>query len=245
MARPLRLPSTRVARMLILPLLILLCLVIRPLCIDPKGAPTDFSNLPDLAKWPSSALLPARLVRQRQGSSGLDVDDRYLFVRKLGSGREGTVRLYRDTSTGDLVAIKAFHSKYRNPVPAPVFEALEAENVNYWPTEIPATILLGGSTLGNDDTSVVPKCGPEPWDLDMPPALDYFLVRGSRRPSSPLTWHLATPYLDKGTLTDLAKSLEVENQTFNDLDVSLRPTLHRLLGSLARMHRLGFVRRAW
>ncbi|KAI4174050.1 MAG: hypothetical protein LQ343_002614 [Gyalolechia ehrenbergii] len=237
MARLIRLLNTRATRTIILAFLILLCLLTKPVCVDPKGAPTDFSCLPDFSEWPSNIQLPRQLVRRQQGSSALDIDDRYLFVRELGSGREGIVRLYWDTSTGDSVAIKAFHSKYRNPVPARVFEALKAENVHYWPTEIQATILLGVSTLRNDDTGSSPKCGVETWSLDMLLALDYFLVHGTPLPSATI--------LAKGRLPIWQKSLEVENQTFNDLDLSLRPTLHRFLGSLARMHKIGLVRKAW
>ncbi|KAI4090446.1 MAG: hypothetical protein LQ344_004752 [Seirophora lacunosa] len=245
MARLTRLLNTRFARMVILVVVMLLCLINRPTRIDPKAAPTDFSTLPDFSEWPSDTQLPPQLVRQYRGSSGLDIDDRYFFVRVLGSGREGTVSLYQDMNTGDPVAIKAFHTKYRNPVPARLLEALKAEDVNHWPTEIPATLLLGGSTLWSDDRGSFPKRGLGVSSLDMLPALDYFLVRESPRHPASLTWHLATPYLGRGTLTDLAMSLEVDNQTPNDLDLSLRPNLHRLLGSLARMHRTGVVREAW
>ncbi|KAL8748294.1 MAG: hypothetical protein Q9184_007421, partial [Pyrenodesmia sp. 2 TL-2023] len=170
--------STRFSRVLVLALLILLFLINRPVQVDLKGAPTDFSSLSNFSNWPSSAQLPRQFVRHPQGSSGLDIDDRYVFVRELGSGCEGTVRLYRDTSTGNPVAIKAFQSKYRNPLPPRLSEALEARNVNYWPTEIPATILLGGSTLGRDDSGLISKNELELSSLDMIPALDYFLMRG-------------------------------------------------------------------
>ncbi|KAL9012407.1 MAG: hypothetical protein Q9173_002830 [Seirophora scorigena] len=225
--------------MVILVVVMLFCLINQPMCIDPKAAPTDFSSLPDFSEWPSDTQLPRQLVRQYRGFSGLDIDDRYFFIRVLGSGREGTVSLYQDMNTGASVAIKAFHTKYRNPVPARILEALKAEDVNHWPTEIPATLLLAGSTLWNDDRSSFPERGHEVSSLDMLPALDYFLVRESPRHPASLTWHLATPYLGRGTLTDLAMSLEVENQTPNDLDLALRPNLHRLLGSLARMHGIG------
>lgn len=242
MIRLTRLLSTRSSRVFVLALLILLCLINRPARVDLKGAPTDFSSLSNFSDWPSSAQLPRQLVRQLQGSSGLEIDYRYIFVRELGSGCEGTVRLYRDTSTGSPVAIKAFQSKYRNPLPARLSEALKAEDVNYWPTEIPATILLGGSTLGRDDSGLISNHGLESSSVDMLPALDYFLIQGS---TGPLIWHLVTPYLGKGTLVNLSKRLAAENRTFTDLDLFLRPTLHRLLGSIARMHRIGVVCRAW
>ncbi|KAL8917057.1 MAG: hypothetical protein Q9208_008173 [Pyrenodesmia sp. 3 TL-2023] len=239
MIRLIRLLSTRSSRVFILALLILIFLINRPVRVDLKGAPTDFSGLSDFSNWPSAAQLPRRLVRHLRGSSGLDIDDRYLFVRELGSGCEGTVRLYRDTSSGSPVAIKSFQSKYRNPLPARVTEALEAEDVTYWPTEIPATILLGGSTLGRNDSGLISKHEFESSNVDILPALDYFLIRGSTRPLDPLIWHLVTPYLGKGTFIDLSKRLAAENRTFAHLDLSLRPSLHRFLGSLARMHRIG------
>ncbi|KAI4097979.1 MAG: hypothetical protein LQ339_006640 [Xanthoria mediterranea] len=183
--------------------------------------------------------LPQQLVRQLRGSSGVDIDQRYLFVRRLGGGREGAVSLYHDTSTDGLVAIKRFQSVYRNPVPEPIREALEAEDVNYWPAEIPATILLGGLAMRPDTTGPLPKRGLEPSTSDVLPALDYFLVRGSSWSPASLTWHLATPYLGKGTLMHLANNLATKNWTFGNLDQSLRPALHRLLGSLARLHRMG------
>ncbi|KAI4183608.1 MAG: hypothetical protein LQ346_006281 [Caloplaca aetnensis] len=165
--------------------------------VDLKGAPTDFSSLPDLSNRSSSTQLPRQLVRQLQGSSGLDIDDRYIFVRELGSGCEGTVRLYRDTSTGRPVAIKVFQSKYRNPLPAHISEALEAESVKYWPAEIPATILLGESALGMNDSGLIADHEIEPSSVDVLPALDYFLIRGSTRlpPALGNVRELRHPYL--------------------------------------------------
>lgn len=244
MARLVRLLSIRATRVFILILLIIFCFIYRPVRVDLKAAPTDFSSLPDIPDWPSYARLPRPLVRKLHGSSGLDIGGRYLFIRKLGGGREGSVRLYGDTSTGGLVAIKRFQSVYRNPVPAPILEALKAEDVIYWPAEIQATILLGGLTLGTDASGFLSKRGLGPSSLDMLPALDYFLVRGSTWTSPSLTWHLATPYLGKGTLTDLAKSLKAESRTSSDLDHSLRPSLQRLLLSIERIHRTGIVSKA-
>lgn len=96
-----------------------------------------------------------------------------------------------------------------------------------------------------DTIGSLPKRGLESSISDVLPALDYFLVRGNSWSSASLTWHLATPYLGKGTLTHLANNLETKNMTFGNLDQSLRPALHRLLGSLARLHRMGLVCKAW
>ncbi|KAL8652454.1 MAG: hypothetical protein Q9226_004266 [Calogaya cf. arnoldii] len=239
MVRLTRWLGARATRTIIFALFIVLFLLHKPVYVSLKGAPTDFSCLFDVSDWPANAQLPEQLVRQHQGSSGLDIDGRYLFVRQLGGGREGAVKLYQDTSTSNLVAIKRFHTLYRNPLPEPIHQALSAEEVNYWPAKIPATILLGGLALRPLDGDPLSKRGLGSENLDMLPALDYFLVRRNTWHSSSLTWHLATPYLGKGTLSHLAENLEVKNQTFNDLDRALRPGLYRLLGSIARLHKLG------
>ena len=244
MVRLMRCLSTRATRVFILTSLILLFFLNKPVYVSLKGAPTDFSSLLDVSAWPPRTQLPQQLVRQLRGSSGLDIDQRYLFVRRLGGGREGAVSLYHDTSTDGLVAIKRFQSVYRNPVPEPIHEALEAEDVNYWPAEIPATILLGGLAMSPDTTGSRPKRGFESSTSDVLPALDYFLVREKSWSAASLTWHLATPYLSKGTLTHLANNLETKNLTSGNLDQLLRPGFHRLLGSLARLHRMGVVCKA-
>ena len=83
--------------------------------------------------------------------------------------------------------------------------------------------------------------------MDTVPALDYFVLHpnGWRLTSS--KWQLVTPYLGRdggdgeGTLSDFAERLKREKQTFQDLDLALRPKLHGLLRSLAHMHYIGFV----
>ncbi|KAI4284393.1 MAG: hypothetical protein L6R38_001446 [Xanthoria sp. 2 TBL-2021] len=202
MVRLIRWLGTRATRMIILALLIVLFLLKKPVCVNLKGAPTDFSGLFDVSNWPPHAQLPQQLIQQLQGSSGLDINERYLFVRQLGGGREGAVSLYHDTSNGGLVAIKRFQTMYRNPVPEPIHKVLEAEEVSYWPAEIPATILLGGLALRPDETAPLSKRRLEPSHSDMLPALDCFLVHESSSSSTSSTWHLATPYLGKGTLTE-------------------------------------------
>ncbi|KAL8883095.1 MAG: hypothetical protein Q9192_007463, partial [Flavoplaca navasiana] len=136
--------------------------------------------------------------------------------------------------TGELVAIKRFQSVYRNPVPAPILQALGDEEVNSWPAEIQATIMLGGFEPRGDGPGLNAER-----DFDILPALDYFLVRDNNCCSKPLTWHLVTPYLSKGTLTHLARTLETRNQTSSALDEFYRPAFHRLLESLSRLHKLG------
>ncbi|KAL8840421.1 MAG: hypothetical protein Q9176_003919 [Flavoplaca citrina] len=234
MVRPPRWLGARATRIFILTFVIFLFVLHQPTCIDLKGAPTNFSTLFEVSDWPPDALIPQHLIRHQGGSSGLDIDDRYLFVRYLGNGREGAVSLYQDSRTGELVAMKQFQTVYRNPVPAPIRQALGDEEVNSWPAEIQATILLGGFEPRGDESSLSSER-----DLDILPALDYFLVRDDNCCSKPLTWHLVTPYLSKGTLSHLARTLEKRNQTSSALDESYRPNFHRLLQSLSRLHKLG------
>ncbi|KAL9032569.1 MAG: hypothetical protein Q9180_006428, partial [Flavoplaca navasiana] len=239
MVRPPRWLAARATRIFILTSVLFLFFLHQPTCIDLKAAPTNFSSLFQVSDWPPDALIPQHLIRQQGGSSGLDIDDRYLFVRYLGNGREGAVSLYQDSSTGELVAVKRFQSVYRNPVPAPILQALGDEEVNSWPAEIQATILLGGFEPRSDEPNLTSKRDLERSDLDILPALDYFLVRDNNCCSKPLTWHLVTPYLSKGTLTHLARTLETRNQTFSAVDDSFRPAFHRLLESLSQLHKLG------
>ncbi|KAL8955444.1 MAG: hypothetical protein Q9183_006642 [Haloplaca sp. 2 TL-2023] len=237
--------GARATRILVLVFVIFLFFLYQPTCIDPtcnslKSEPTNFSSLLEVSDWPPDALIPQHLVRQQGGSSGLDIDDRYVFIRYLGNGREGAVSIYQDTSTDELVAIKRFQSAYRNPVPAPILNALGDKDVGYWPAEIQATLLLGGfQSNRSDEPGVIPQRALEDLDLSMLPALDYFLVRGTDCCTKPLTWHLVTPYLGKGTLTHLAKSLQKSNQTTAAVDDAFRPAFTRLLSALSRLHKLG------
>ncbi|KAL8661409.1 MAG: hypothetical protein Q9168_008389 [Polycauliona sp. 1 TL-2023] len=208
------------------------------MCADLKGAPTDFSGLLEHLERASEPQIPRKLIRRYRGPSALDIDDRYAFVRRLGGGREGAVNLYEDSNTGDLVAIKRFQSVYRNPLPPSLLKALEVEKVYYWPAEIQATILLGGSSQRTHEAGLISERGLESSDCDMLPALDYFLIREGSWSSTSFTWHLVTPFLGKGTLTHLAQNLEASNQTSCNLDHAFRPSLHRLVESLARLHKL-------
>ena len=244
MLRPPRWLGARATRIFVLVSVVFLFFFYQPTCINLKAAPTNFSSLFEVSDWPPDALIPQHLVRQQGGSSVLDIDDRYVFIRYLGNGREGAVSIYHDTTSNELVAIKRFQSVYRNPVPAPILQALGDDEVNYWPAEIQATILLGGFRSRSDESSsLAPELTLEELDLSMLPVLDYFLVRGTDCCTKPLTWHLVTPYLGKGTLTHLAKRLQTSNQTSNAVDYTFRPAFYRLLSSLSRLHKLGVVRR--
>lgn len=211
-----------------------------------KKAPTDFSNLTIPTTWSSVSVLPKQAFREWTGSFRRDIDERYVFVRELGSGAEGNVKLYNDTYINRAVAIKAFRSHQRNNLPKQLVQVVQSSLVGSWPAEIPATILLGGSKLEHYDENLFSKHRPFGARLDTVPALDYFLIPTGRPRSSQWEWQLVTPYLgpdsgeSQGTLTDLAEHLNKECKRSVELDGTLRPGLHRLLGSLARLHMKGF-----
>ena len=231
-------------------LLFFILLRITPAPRGLKEASTDFSISTNAPTWSSPIVLPEHLFRNWTGPSGLDLDERYLFVRKLGSGREGIVRLYNDTRTGRAVAIKTFHSQLRNRLPKLLMEAVQLESLTTWPAEIPATLLFGNSRLEIHDEELFSKHRLPSARLNTVPALDYFVVSGQGSRSNQAEWQLVTPYLGRdlgyseGTLSDVAKRLKKEQKTPGELDSALRPGLHRLLGTLARMHGRGFVHTA-
>ncbi|KAL8832752.1 MAG: hypothetical protein Q9191_000089 [Dirinaria sp. TL-2023a] len=212
-----------------------------------KKAPTDFSNLTGPTTWSSLYALPKQTFRDWTGSFRRDIDERYFFVRELGSGAEGNVKLYNDTYINRAVAIKAFHSHQRNTLPKQLAQLVQSSLVSSWPVEIPATILLAGSRLEFYDENLFSKHRPLGARLNTVPALDYFLIPTGSLRSSPWEWQLVTPYLGsgsgdgQGTLTDLAEHLNREHRRSVELDGTLRPGLHRLLGSLARLHKKGFA----
>ena len=193
------------------------------------------------------SVLPQQAFRDWTGSFRRDIDERYFFVRELGSGAEGNVNLYNDTYIDRAVAIKAFHSHQRNNLPKQLAQVVQSSLVGSWPAEIPATILLGGSQLEHYDQDLFSKHRPYGARLDTVPVLDYFLIPTRRPRSSHWEWQLVTPYLGpdssegQGTLTDLAEHLKRERKRSVELDGPLRPGLHRLLGSLARLHMKGFA----
>ena len=49
----------------------------------------------------------------------------------------------------------------------------------------------------------------------------------------------------EGTLSDLGERLHVKSQNFQELDIALQPYFRRLLGSLASIHKMGFVDKSW
>ncbi|KAH7338526.1 hypothetical protein BKA66DRAFT_577390 [Pyrenochaeta sp. MPI-SDFR-AT-0127] len=147
----------------------------------------------------------------------------------LGEGWEGKVYTYRDT------VIKTFtpgRSPFRNCAPGVPGQK--------WPTEIPASLLLGGICKhvyidGSKcplNTSTTTK--------GFLPVKAYFTA-----PSSPLDsprWYLATPRLKGGNLFNLAHKMSegARAQNFREVDSLYRPAFNRLLGSIESLHNAGY-----
>lgn len=138
----------------------------------------------------------------------------------LGSGWEGSAFTYKDMVT------KVYNndrSPFRNCVPESVPELR-------WPTEISATLLLGGTT--GQTTSLVPA------EAHFLPIIDYFHT--SAGVDQTAQWHLVTPFLTSGTLVNLARSartLEAEpDSRARQLDAWFRPSFESLLDALEEMH---------
>lgn len=213
-----------------------------------KKAPTDFSSLSAPESGTSGFLQPDSIFRFWTGSSRTDIDYRYLFVRELGSGAEGDVKVYNDTFVNRTVAIKTFRSFERNSLPVQVASSIQGAGISSWPAEIPATILLGGRKMHCYSQDLFDNPSQSGARLDTLPALDYFLTPAREPHTTKLwEWQLVMPYLGsdsgggQGTLTDLAKQLKKGGHSIAELDSALRPGFHRLLGSLTRLHAEGFV----
>lgn len=231
-------------------LLFVTLVLVVPAPLDLKKTATDFSNGANQSNWSSPLILPERISRSWTGPSRLDIDERYLFARELGSGREGTVRLYNDTRTGRAVAVKTFHSQSRNHLPERLIGAIQEVSLTTWPAEIPATLFLGNSRLETHDERLFSKHRPSTHGLGIVPALDYFTMSRQGKRWNQSEWQLVLPYLgpdvghSKGTLSDFALYLKREPKTPTQLDTALRPGLHRVLGTLGRMHDKHLVRTA-
>ena len=105
----------------------------------------------------------AAVEGERSAKLGIDLYaeamPRYRYVRHLGQGREGVVRLYKDIVTGGDVVIKSWFRQGRNPLPdslLPLFAGKD-NNISHvmsktgreiglrnWPTEVEATLIFSG-----------------------------------------------------------------------------------------------------
>ncbi|KAK7717019.1 hypothetical protein SLS57_006426 [Botryosphaeria dothidea] len=173
-------------------------------------------------------------------------DDRYEFQHLIGHGCEGDVAIYRDLHTDSPVAVKSYYNNGRHPM-GETWSQLFSHQLNTWPTEIPATLLLAGLHPHHSTTNLTHQ-GPHTFQHGLIPASDFFIAL-SPNPTSPLlpswttpSWHLVTPYLPHGTLASLAITLAQQsgNHTLAALDASFRPSFARLLSALATLHAKGF-----
>ncbi|KAI8626094.1 hypothetical protein F5Y19DRAFT_232701 [Xylariaceae sp. FL1651] len=148
----------------------------------------------------------------RDESDGRRILDQREDWKRIGGGWEGDIFMYNDTVIKTFVASR---SPLRNCMKF-------TEAPTKIPTEIPATAWLGGLKSGINKAT------------DFMPIRDYFLTPATE--TEPASWHLLTPYLVSGNLEDLAKRLQPFGFTFRQLDASFRPSLHRMLGALEKMH---------
>lgn len=154
--------------------------------------------------------------------------------------------IYRDLHTDSPVAVKSYYNNGRHPM-GETWSQLFSHQLNTWPTEIPATLLLAGLHPHHSTTNLTHQ-GPHTFQHGLIPASDFFIAL-SPNPTSPLlpswttpSWHLVTPYLPHGTLASLAITLAQQsgNHTLAALDASFRPSFARLLSALATLHAKGF-----
>ncbi|CAN8100775.1 unnamed protein product [Discula destructiva] len=139
----------------------------------------------------------------------------------LGSGYEG------DTFTFGRSVIKVFkpdRSPLRNCVPGSRPEL-------QWPSEIPASLLLGGWNRSQHTSSNISD------QSNFLPVQDYYFLPTSNTTTSG-EWHLVTPFVPQGTLKQLAKQLrkQLPPPTTDQIDAHFRPALTQILHSLDKMH---------
>ena len=184
-----------------------------------KLVPTDFSAL---AGPGSAALLsPAKPIRQLNGTH---IDDRYIYMRELGKGMQGSAALYVDVSTGEVVVVKTYNSDGRNHLPAQLADDF-ARYSSSWPSEIEAGLLLGSPKISESSVYV--------------PVKDYFILQSNRSDRS-WAWAMVTPFIEDGTLKNLAEVTKIHERTPQKLDMIFRPVLNTVLEGLDPLHAAGY-----
>lgn len=183
-----------------------------------KLQPTNFTALAH-SLTTSAYKPPSQPVRQLNGAH---IDDRYLHMRELGSGKEGSAALYVDVPTGDVVVVKTFFSHGQNTVPLDLAGEFSTFSTS-WPSEIEAGLLLAGSKIGNDSLYV--------------PVKDYFILQVD---SSDWSWAMVTPFVGRGNLEELAEATKVHKRTPQKLDIIFRPVLNAVLERLSPLHAAGY-----
>jgi serine/threonine protein kinase len=143
-------------------------------------------------------------------------------MRKLGKGAEGSASLYADFPTGDVVVVKTYTGIPRNPVPAELASDFP-DYASQWQVEIEASLHMGQWKNGNETAFV--------------PVRDYFVLESD---DNEWEWALVTPFIEDGTLENLAKSTKIHERTPQKLDKIFRPVFDKILESLKLLHDTGF-----
>ena len=182
-----------------------------------KSLPTDFGPL---ARATGAVLTPPSRAVRRQNTT--HIDGRYIYMRELGKGAQGSAALYTDLETGDVVVIKTYQGRGHNPVPDDL--AYEMGRVpETWPAEIEAGLLLGDSFVEGRSVYV--------------PVRDYFLIDFKNKQDP---WVMVSPYISGGTLENLATSLKSRRKAPQELDVQFRPVFDALLAGLGPLHEANY-----
>ena len=190
-----------------------------------KRSPTSFSSLLDLSQ-PTRGRGLWHAPHPVRWQNGTHIDERYIFMRHLGAGREGSASLYVDVSTGEVVVVKTYTGVPRNPVPTELAYDFE-DYTEMWQVEIEASLHFSEWRNGNETAFV--------------PVRDYFILEsGSEANGKKWEWALVTPFVEDGTLETLAKSTQVHERTPQKLDKIFRPVFDKLLESLKLLHDSGF-----
>lgn len=185
-----------------------------------KILPTDFEALAQ--RTPDALWTPQQAIRHLNGTG---IGDRYVLMRHLGTGNEGSASLYVEVPTGEVVVVKTFTGplkNIRNHVPDSL--SIEFEDyIDKWPSEIEASLLLQSFNHGNDTAYVSVK--------------DYFILD---RGTGQWNWAMVTPFIEGGTLLTLAEATKVHERTPQKLDKIFRPAFNSLLDKLGELHEAGY-----
>ncbi|KND87246.1 hypothetical protein TOPH_08120 [Tolypocladium ophioglossoides CBS 100239] len=134
---------------------------------------------------------------------------------QLASGFEGEAFTYRNCA---IKVYNTHNAPFRNCIPG-------AELELRWPTEISASLVLGG--LAEDHLAP---------GSDFLPVVDYFLAPPTD--DGVAGWHFVTPYMPSGNLESLGRRLRESETRYAacDLDMLFRSSFNKLLNALRLMH---------
>ncbi|KAK3718829.1 hypothetical protein LTR37_004745 [Vermiconidia calcicola] len=183
-----------------------------------KQTPSDFTALAQAQ--PEALWHTSQPVRQRNGTH---IGDRYVYMRQLGQGREGSAALYLDLTQREVVVVKTYFGTTRNPIPQAL--AGDFEDFSWkWQAEIEASMLLGSWKNGNETAYV--------------PLRDYFILDSEE--DSQWHWAIVTPFVEAGTLENLATATKIHERTPQKLDKIFRPVFDKVLENLQGLHAAGY-----